>query len=121
MDLVNLSVVEQRYRAVLAVERDEPKNVVAAQFGVSRQTLHTWLTRYRQDGLAGLLDRSHIDPGGKCVMLGGVANFGFAEVGANSVGQLLEPVEEGADRLFQLGAGFGGCAGGNGAFEVGIE
>ncbi|WP_190817623.1 pantoate--beta-alanine ligase [Saccharopolyspora pogona] len=41
-----------------------------------------------------------IDPGGKCVMLGGVANFGFAEVGANSVGQLLEPVEEGADRLF---------------------
>ncbi len=62
-----------------------------------------------------------IDPGGKCVMLGGVANFGFAEVGANSVGQLLEPVEEGADRLFQLGAGFGGCAGGNGAFEVGIE
>jgi transposase len=41
--LVELSVVEQRYRAVLAVERGEPKNVVAAQFGVSRQTLHTWL------------------------------------------------------------------------------
>jgi hypothetical protein len=29
--LVELSVVEQRYRAVLAVERGEPKNVVAAQ------------------------------------------------------------------------------------------
>ena len=41
MALVNLSVVEQRYRAVLAVERGEPKIVVAAQFGVSRQTLHT--------------------------------------------------------------------------------
>jgi winged helix-turn helix protein len=44
---------------VLAVERGEPKIVVAAQFGVSRQTLHTWLTRYAQDGLAGLMDRSH--------------------------------------------------------------
>ena len=59
MALVNLSVVEQRYRAVLAVERGEPKIVVAAQFGVSRQTLHTWLTRYACDGLAGLIDRSH--------------------------------------------------------------
>ena len=39
--LVNLSVVEQRYRAVLAVERGEPKIVVVAQIGISRQTLHT--------------------------------------------------------------------------------
>ena len=62
MALVELSVVEQRYRAVLAVERGEPKIVVAAQFGVSRQTLHTWLTRYRQAGLAGLMDRSHRPP-----------------------------------------------------------
>jgi transposase len=60
--LVELSVVEQRYRAVLAVERGEPKIVVAAQFGVSRQTLHTWLTRYAQHGLAGLLDRTHRPP-----------------------------------------------------------
>jgi transposase len=60
--LVNLSVVEQRYRAVLAVERGEPKIVVAAQFGVSRQTLHTWLMRYAQDGLAGLMDRTHRPP-----------------------------------------------------------
>ena len=60
--LVNLSVVEQRYRAVLAVERGEPKIVVAAQFGVSRQTLHTWLLRYVQDGLAGLMDRTHRPP-----------------------------------------------------------
>jgi hypothetical protein len=44
MALVGMSVVEQRYRAVLAVGRGEPKIVVAAQFGVSRQTLHTWLT-----------------------------------------------------------------------------
>jgi transposase InsO family protein len=57
--LIELSVVEQRYRAVLAVERGEPKNVVAAQFGVSRQTLHTWLARFRKSGLGGLMDRSH--------------------------------------------------------------
>ena len=59
MALVDMSVVEQRYRAVLAVERGEPKMVVAAQFGVSRQTLHCWLVRYARDGLAGLVDRSH--------------------------------------------------------------
>lgn len=59
MALVEMSVVEQRYRAVLAVERGEPKMVVAAQFGVSRQTLHTWITRYAQAGLAGLVTRSH--------------------------------------------------------------
>lgn len=59
MALVDLSVVEQRYRAVLAVERGEQKIVVADQFGVSRQTLHTWLTRYAHDGLAELIDRTH--------------------------------------------------------------
>jgi transposase InsO family protein len=62
MALVQMSVVEQRYRAVLAVGRGEPKIVVAAQFGVSRQTLHTWLTRYARDGLAGLIDRTHRPP-----------------------------------------------------------
>jgi hypothetical protein len=43
---VGMSVVEQRYRAVLAVERGEPKIALAAQFAVSRQILHTWLIRY---------------------------------------------------------------------------
>jgi transposase len=62
MALVEMSIVEQRYRAVLAVGRGEPKIVVAAQFGVSRQTLHTWLTRYARDGLAGLIDRTHRPP-----------------------------------------------------------
>ena len=59
MALVEMSIVEQRYRAVLAVERGEQKGVVAAQFGVSRQTLHTWISRYARDGLAGLVTRSH--------------------------------------------------------------
>ena len=43
MALIELSVLEQRYRAVLAVERGEPKIVMAAQLGISCQTLHTWL------------------------------------------------------------------------------
>jgi transposase InsO family protein len=57
--LVDMTVVEQRYRAVLAVERGETKTDVAAQFGVTRQSVHSWCTRYAADGLAGLVDRSH--------------------------------------------------------------
>jgi hypothetical protein len=44
---------------VLAVERGEPKIVVVGQFRVSRQTLHAWLARFAQDGLAGLIDLTH--------------------------------------------------------------
>ncbi len=53
-------MVEQRYQAVLAV-LSEGRTVkdVAAGLGVSRQTLHTWLSRYEVDGLEGLADRSH--------------------------------------------------------------
>jgi transposase InsO family protein len=32
---------------------------VAAEVGVSRQAVHAWVARYRQAGLAGLVDRSH--------------------------------------------------------------
>ena len=58
MALVELSVVEQRYRAVLQVEAGVPVTEVAARFGVSRQSVHAWLRRYRAEGLAGLGDRS---------------------------------------------------------------
>ena len=54
-----MSVVEQRYRAVLAVQADDRVVEVAAKLGVSRQSVHTWLTRYAEHGLAGLQDRSH--------------------------------------------------------------
>jgi transposase len=58
--LVGLSVVEQRYQAVLAVIGDGRSVVeVAAQVGVSRQTVHEWLARYEAAGLAGLANRSH--------------------------------------------------------------
>jgi transposase InsO family protein len=57
--LVALSVIEQRYRAVLAVLDGAGVSEVAAEIGVSRQSVHAWVRRYRDAGLAGLVDRSH--------------------------------------------------------------
>jgi transposase InsO family protein len=58
--LVELGVVEQRYRAVLEVlDEGVPVTVVARRYGVARQTVHEWLARYANGGgLAGLADRS---------------------------------------------------------------
>jgi transposase InsO family protein len=58
--LVELGVVEQRYRAVLEVlDEGVPVTVVARRYGVARQTVHEWLHRYANDGgLGGLADRS---------------------------------------------------------------
>jgi transposase len=58
--LVELSVMEQRYQAVLAVVQDGWKVVeVARRLGVTRQSVHTWIARYERGGLASLADRSH--------------------------------------------------------------
>jgi transposase-like protein len=58
--LRELSKVEQRYDAVLAVIRDGMGvTEVAEKFGVHRDTVHSWLARYEADGLEGLRDRSH--------------------------------------------------------------
>lgn len=55
-----LSVTEQRYQAILAVISDGATITdTAARFGVSRKTMHAWLRRYEDEGLAGLADRSH--------------------------------------------------------------
>lgn len=55
-----LSVTEQRYQAVLAVIEDGmPITAVAEKHGVSRQTVHTWLSHYADGGLEALGDRSH--------------------------------------------------------------
>ena len=52
-------MAEQRYQAVLAVIGDgRTIKEVAGQWGVSRQTVHTWLARYEAQGLDGLADRS---------------------------------------------------------------
>jgi transposase InsO family protein len=57
--LWELSVVEQRYRAVLEVAAGVPVTEVADRYGVSRQSVHAWLRRYQSEGPSGLADRSH--------------------------------------------------------------
>src|SRR5215467_5309726 len=47
------------YKAVLLVQAGSPVTEVAEVFGVSRQAVHRWLAWYRDEGLAGLTDRSH--------------------------------------------------------------
>jgi len=57
---VELSVMEQRYQAVMAVVQDGWKvTEVADRLGVSRQSVHNWITRYEAGGLPALADRSH--------------------------------------------------------------
>src|SRR5215208_5043165 len=55
-----MSVAEQRYRAMLAVVSDgRTVTETAAAVGVSRQTMHGWLGQYEAGGLDGLGDGSH--------------------------------------------------------------
>jgi transposase InsO family protein len=55
-----MSVTEQRYKAVLAVIGDgRTVSEVARDWGISRRTMHRWLLRYEGDGLEGLNNRSH--------------------------------------------------------------
>jgi transposase InsO family protein len=54
-----MSVSEQRYKAVLAVIAEgRTVSQAASEWGVCRQTLHRWLARYEADGLEGLGNRS---------------------------------------------------------------
>ena len=54
-----MSVTEQRYKAVLAVIAEgRTVSEVASEWGVCRQTMHRWLSRYEGDGLEGLGNRS---------------------------------------------------------------
>ena len=54
-----LSVQEQKYQAVMAVLSDGASvSEVAQRWGVSRQSVHAWLRRYEDEGLAGLERRS---------------------------------------------------------------
>jgi transposase InsO family protein len=57
--LVEMSVTEQRYRAVLEVQSGLAVTEVADRFGVSRQAVHRWLRWYADLGLDGLADGSH--------------------------------------------------------------
>lgn len=46
--------VEQRYRAVLEVRAGSPVAEVADRYGVSRQAVYGWRTRFAEAGVAGL-------------------------------------------------------------------
>jgi transposase len=48
--LVELSVMEQRYHAVMEVMSGAPVSEVARRYGVSRQAVHGWLGRYESEG-----------------------------------------------------------------------
>ncbi len=56
MDVQQLA--EYRYRAVREVLGGSSIGEVAARYGTSRQTLHSWRQRFEQEGMPGLLDRS---------------------------------------------------------------
>ena len=59
MALADLSVLEQRYLAVREVlDTSATVTDVAARHGVDRRTLHRWLVRYANDGIAALADKS---------------------------------------------------------------
>jgi transposase InsO family protein len=57
--LVELSVMEQRYHAVMEVISGASATEVARRYGVSRQAVHLWLGKYKREGLAGLAEHSH--------------------------------------------------------------
>ena len=56
--LVELGLVEQRYKAVCEVLDGATVVDVARRNGVARQTVHDWMRAYAVHGLAGLADRS---------------------------------------------------------------
>jgi transposase-like protein len=67
--LVELGVVEQRLSAVLEVLNDGVSvTEVAERFGATRQSVHRWLRRYADRGLAGVnagrkLERAPVENG----------------------------------------------------------
>jgi transposase InsO family protein len=57
--LVELALVEQRYKAVREVLDDGASVTdVARRYGVARQTVHGWLKKYASGGMGALADRS---------------------------------------------------------------
>jgi len=56
--LVELGLVEQRLKAVHEVLDGATVTDVAMRNGVTRQTVHSWLRRYANSGVAGLVDKT---------------------------------------------------------------
>jgi transposase len=58
--LVEPSVIEHRYQAVMAVVQDGWKVAeVADRLSVSRQAVNKWIVRYEAGGLPAIADRTH--------------------------------------------------------------
>jgi transposase-like protein len=49
--LVELSIMEQRYHAVMEVISDAPVTEVAGRYGVTRQAVHNWLAKHRTEAM----------------------------------------------------------------------
>jgi transposase-like protein len=64
--LVDLSMVEQRYDAVREVLDGASVKDTAIRYGVDRRTLHRWLVRYANQGLAALADQSSRPASSSC-------------------------------------------------------
>ncbi len=59
MGWMETCAMDERMRFVLTVEKaEEPMAAICRRFGVSRKSGYKWLERYREDGIAGLADRS---------------------------------------------------------------
>jgi transposase-like protein len=64
--LVELKLVELRYRAVIDVLDGMSVTEVAQRNGVTRQSVHIWLRRYAEGGLAALADKGSRGIRGNC-------------------------------------------------------
>jgi transposase-like protein len=61
-------MVDQRYDAVREVLDGASVKHTAIRYGVDRGTLHRWLVRYANEGLAALADKSsRPDPEAACI------------------------------------------------------
>ena len=102
--LVELNVVEQRYRAVLEVLEGASVIEVARRNGVTRQTVHEWLRRYAgEGGLGGLADGCM--PAGVVSAsdaAGGRGAGGGDASGASGVGYGPDPLAAGRDGVDPL-------------------
>ncbi len=49
--LVELSVMEQRYHAVMEVISGAPVTEVGGRYGVTGQAVHNWLAKYRTEAM----------------------------------------------------------------------
>ena len=96
--LLELTVAEQRFNAVMEVLRDGLTVIeVAERYGVSRQAVHSWLRRYRTGGLEALALGWNVPPYGSPPGAYGQVPAGHHLPENRQNGQSGLPVGNGAD------------------------